>query len=80
MRFKTGLLLGFAGGYLLGSKAGRERYDQIMNAIDKVGQSEPATKARAQATRLVEEATQRFRPGSMDGMGDDTPVRAVTLP
>jgi hypothetical protein len=80
MRFKFGLLLGFAGGYLLGTKAGRERYNQIMNVAGKIGQSEPATKARAQATRMVEEATQRFRSGSMDGQGTDSPVRAVSLP
>jgi len=80
MRFKLGLLLGFAGGYLMGTKAGRYRYDQIMKVAGKIGQSEPATKARAQATRMVEEATQRFRSGSMDGAGDDTPVRAVSLP
>lgn len=30
--FKTGLALGFAAGYLLGTKAGRERYQQIMDA------------------------------------------------
>jgi hypothetical protein len=80
MRFKFGLLLGFAGGYLLGSKAGRERYNQIMNVAGQIGQSEPAAKARAQATRMVEEATQRFRSGSLDGMGTDSAVRAVTLP
>jgi hypothetical protein len=80
MRFRIGLLLGFAGGYVLGTKAGRERYNQIMNMAGKIGQSEPATKARAQASRIVEEATQRFRSGSMDGLADDTPVRAVTLP
>jgi hypothetical protein len=80
MRFKIGLLLGFAGGYLMGTKAGRYRYDQIMKVLGKIGQSRPATKARAQATRMVEEATQRFHSGSMDGIGDDTAVRAVTLP
>jgi hypothetical protein len=80
MRFKSGLLLGFAAGYLMGTKAGRYRYDQIMKVVGNVGQSEPAIKARAQATRIVEEATQRFRSGSMDGMGTDTAVRAVTLP
>jgi hypothetical protein len=64
----------------LGTKAGRERYDQIMKVAGQIGQSEPATKARAQATRMVEEATQRFRSGSMDGSGVDTPVRAVSLP
>jgi len=80
MRFKIGLLLGFAGGYVMGTKAGRSRYDQIMKVVGKIGESEPAAKARAQATRMVEEATQRFRSASMDGMGDDSPVRAVTLP
>jgi hypothetical protein len=80
MRFKLGLMLGFAAGYVLGTKAGRERYNQIMNMAGKIGQSEPATKARAQATKMVEEATQRFRSGSMDGMGTDSAVRAVTLP
>ena len=29
MKFKTGIVLGFAAGYVLGAKAGRERYDQI---------------------------------------------------
>jgi hypothetical protein len=31
VRFRLGLLLGFAIGYVLGAKAGRERYDQIVN-------------------------------------------------
>ena len=80
MRFKMGLLLGFAGGYLMGTKAGRDRYDQIMKVLGKVAQSEPATKARAQATKMVEEATQRFRAGSQDDVGADSPMRAVSLP
>ena len=80
MRFKFGLLMGLAVGYLMGTKAGRYRYDQIMKVVGKIGQSEPATKAREQATRMVEEATQKFRSGSMDGQGTDTTVRAVSLP
>lgn len=32
MRFKTGLLIGFGIGYVLGAKAGRERYQQIAEA------------------------------------------------
>lgn len=31
MRFRLGVLFGFAIGYVLGAKAGRERYDQIVN-------------------------------------------------
>lgn len=80
MRMKLGLIVGFAIGYLMGTKAGRYRYDQIMKMMGRIGQSEPAQKARVQATALVHEATQRFRAGSQDDMGADTPVRAVTLP
>jgi tryptophan synthase beta subunit len=80
MRLKLGLVLGFAIGYLMGTKAGRYRYDQIMKMFGKVAQSEPAQKARAQAERLVDEATNRFKAGSHDEAGQDTPVRAVTLP
>ena len=29
MRFRTGVIVGLAGGYVLGTKAGRERYEQI---------------------------------------------------
>jgi hypothetical protein len=80
MRMKFGLAIGFAVGYLMGSKAGRYRYDQIMKTLGKIGQSEPAQKARAEAMKLVDEAKQGFRNGSRDDMGVDTPVRAVTLP
>ena len=80
MRMKFGLVVGFAIGYLMGSKAGRYRYDQIMKALGKIGQSEPAQKARAEAMKLVDEAKQSFRNGSQDGLGADAPMRAVTLP
>jgi len=29
MRFRVGLIIGAAGGYVLGTKAGRERYEQL---------------------------------------------------
>jgi hypothetical protein len=32
MRFKTGFLIGLGTGYVLGAKAGRERYQQIVDA------------------------------------------------
>jgi hypothetical protein len=32
MRFKTGFLIGLGAGYVLGAKAGRERYQQIVEA------------------------------------------------
>lgn len=33
MKFKSGLLVGFGAGYVLGAKAGRERYQQIIEAM-----------------------------------------------
>lgn len=36
MRFRTGLLVGLAVGYYYGAKAGRERFEQIDEWLDKV--------------------------------------------
>lgn len=35
-RFRVGLITSFATGYVLGAKAGRERYEQIMATWNKV--------------------------------------------
>jgi hypothetical protein len=39
--FKTGLLIGAAAGYVLGAKAGRERYEQIKEWCSSAVRSEP---------------------------------------
>jgi hypothetical protein len=36
MAFRKGFIVGLGVGYLLGAKAGRERYDQIMAALGRV--------------------------------------------
>jgi len=36
MAFRNGFLIGLGVGYVLGAKAGRERYDQIMAAVGRV--------------------------------------------
>jgi hypothetical protein len=36
VRFRAGLVVGFAVGYYLGARAGRERYEQIEQWLDKV--------------------------------------------
>ena len=33
MRFRFGIILGFVAGYVLGAKAGQERYEQIVRAF-----------------------------------------------
>jgi len=47
MRFRFGLVTGFAAGYYLGTKAGHERYEQIKRWLDEARQSRPFEKAQA---------------------------------
>ena len=39
MRFRAGLVVGFAGGFYLGAMSGRERYHQINRAIRRAKRS-----------------------------------------
>ena len=41
MKGKVGLVIGLAAGYVLGTRAGRERYEQIKAQADKVWNLEP---------------------------------------
>jgi hypothetical protein len=41
MRFRFGMILGFVAGYLLGAKAGKERYEQIVRALKRFIGTEP---------------------------------------
>ncbi len=41
MRGKVGLVIGLAAGYVLGARAGRERYEQIKAQVEKVWNLEP---------------------------------------
>jgi hypothetical protein len=57
MRFRVGVVAGFALGYYLGSKAGRERYEQIRHWLEDARQSRPVEKAQA----AVELGLERIR-------------------
>lgn len=84
-RFRLGMLLGSAVGYVLGAKAGRARYEQIQSWARRLGRSEPAQQlsdeARMAASRAgealehkasesVSRITDRVRPNG----GDSDPV------
>ena len=60
MQGKLGLAVGFAAGYVFGSKAGRERYEQIIAASRRLMSNETvqgtAGMLQAQATGLVDKA------------------------
>lgn len=54
---KNRLILGagFAAGYYLGAKAGRQRYEQLNRLIGKIRRSGPATMAGEKAKEVAEE-------------------------
>lgn len=43
MRFRAGLVIGFGVGYYLGTKAGRERYEQLRGLVSRT----PLSKVQA---------------------------------
>jgi len=59
MRFRVGLFAGLAIGYYLGTKAGRERYEQIRRWIDDARQSPPVEKAQAAVELGLERVRQK---------------------
>jgi hypothetical protein len=63
MRFRDGFFVGLAAGYVLGARAGRERYEQIKSLANRVAESPAAQQAagavQAQATGLAKTARQR---------------------
>ena len=56
MRYRLGLLTGFAAGYVLGSKAGTERYEQIREQVNKMMGTEPAQQLQTQVRDAAERA------------------------
>ncbi len=66
MRFRTGLLVGLAIGYYYGSKAGRERYDQIDHYLAQVRHTDAYRELRDRVGELVDDGISRSR-----GLVDD---------
>ena len=60
MRYKMTFVIGFAAGYTLGAKAGRERYEQIRRTARGLSENPAVQSAagvlQAQASSLVETA------------------------
>ncbi len=56
MRGKVGLVVGLAAGYVLGTRAGRERYEQIKAQAMKVWELDPVQKQVSKVTELGKSA------------------------
>ena len=64
MRFKLGLLIGFAAGFVVGARAGKERYDRLVARVRAVLSDERVQ----QATDLAERSTRRSRAAAGSGL------------
>jgi len=53
MRFRFGMILGFVAGYVLGAKAGRERYEQIVRAFRSLIGTEPVQRAAGRGREFL---------------------------
>ncbi len=76
---KMTFLMGMGAGYVLGARAGRERYEQIMEAFDSFRTNpkvhETMTQAKDQASHLAEQAKSKISSGDE---GSDTTEMGTT--
>lgn len=71
MRFRYGLITGFATGYYLGAKAGHERYDQLNRVIRSVRGSDAYRVATEAVRETVETGVERVSDLVEDRRADD---------
>ncbi|CAG7606434.1 YtxH domain-containing protein [Leucobacter soli] len=61
MKGKIAFVLGAAVGYVLGSRAGRERYEQIKRGAQQVWQTEPVQRGVSAVKEAVDERADVFK-------------------
>ena len=61
MRFRAGLVIGFAAGFYAGSMAGRERYEQINRTLARVKRSDTYDLATDKAKAVVDLGVERAK-------------------
>jgi hypothetical protein len=67
MKGKVGLVIGLAAGYVLGSRAGRERYEQIKAQAEKVWNMEPVQEQVAKAKEFAKSSAMALPSTLWDG-------------
>lgn len=78
MRFRFGLVTGFGLGYYLGAKAGRERYEQLNDWLNRLRGSETVETASEKAKAIVDLGVERAR-DLVDRGGDDGDPTTVVV-
>ena len=61
MRFRLGYLLGFGCGYYLGAKAGRARYEQLSDMLDRLRRTDAYETTADKARAIVDEQVERIK-------------------
>jgi hypothetical protein len=61
MRFRLGLVTGFAAGYYLGAKAGQQRYQQMQKWLNRAKNSEAVGTATEKAKAVIDLGVERAR-------------------
>ena len=69
MRFRLGVIMGFGAGYVLGSRAGRERYEQIRRWWGQFTGSPTVHRATERARELAGEQSKRALYAVQSGVG-----------
>lgn len=82
MRYKATLFLGFAAGYVLGTRAGREQYDRLVRAGHRVAENpsvqETAGVLQAQASDYAGAARKKLGDTLDDRFGTKVPAAVRT--
>ena len=59
MRFKSGFLVGLGAGYVFGTKAGQERYQQIVEATGKLRENPGVQRLTGEVNKTVNVSKER---------------------
>ena len=79
MGFKTGALLGFGAGYVLGSRAGRQRYEELRQYWEQFTGSPQVQQAAEKTKEVVGEQARRGLQVVQSGVESATPAVAESL-
>lgn len=67
MKGRVAALMGFGAGYVLGAKAGRERYEQLQRLYENLIDSPPVQKATGKAKDVAETGFDQARDLASEG-------------